>query len=56
MERSKIVNHTHGQKHAGKTDWSKVHKTEGKPVTDSENPELAYKAGKKFDKPSKIKS
>ena len=54
MEKRKIVNHGQGQKHSGKTDWNKVKKTDGKPAIDSENPELAFKAGKKFNKPAKI--
>ena len=56
MERRKFVNHFQGQKHAGKTNWGKIKEVESKPVIDSENPELAYKAGKKFNKPSKNKS
>ena len=53
MEKRKIVNHTPGHKRTGKTNWSKVRETEGKPAIDSENPELAFKSGKKFNKPSK---
>lgn len=53
MEKRTIVNHASGRKHAGKTNWLKVQKTDGKPVIDSENPELALKAGKKFNKPGK---
>ena len=55
MNKSTVINHTKGQKHTGKTDWSKVSKSTP-PVKDPDNPELASSAEKKFYKPESKKS
>ena len=44
MEKKIIKQHQKGQKHAGKTDWSRVILNQGKKsVDDEENPELVAK-------------
>ena len=43
MEKKIIKQHQKGQKHAGKTDWSKVIRNQDQTVEDSENPELVGK-------------
>lgn len=48
MEKKIIKQHQKGQKHIGKTDWSKVIKNHNQSILDEENPELATK--KQFKK------
>lgn len=48
MSEKTIVHHEKGQKHSGKTDWSRVVGDQSRPTPDSENPELVGK--KKFEK------
>ena len=55
MSKITIVNHSKGQKHAGKSDWSKVI-SKSTPVIDEENPELAKNPNIKFKKTEKLKS
>ncbi len=52
MEKLTTVNHQKGQKHSGKTNWSKVVNTHA-PSADEENPELAKNPKNKFYKPEK---
>ncbi len=52
MEKKVIKQHQKGQKHTGKTDWTKVLDSQNKAVTDNENPELVGKRQfKKVTKP-----
>lgn len=43
MEKKVLKVHVKGQKHSGKTNWSKAHEQANGPLIDSENPELAFK-------------
>jgi len=51
MEKKVLTVHVKGQKHAGKTNWSKVFEQSNNPLIDDENPEIAFK--KPCSKPSK---
>ncbi len=48
MEKKVVVQHKKGQKHVGKTDWSKIIHDQDKFIEDSDNPELVGK--KQFKK------
>lgn len=52
MSKMTVVNHIKGQKHTGKSNWSKVLST-GAPPTDFENPELLKNPKIKFEKVKK---
>lgn len=54
MEKKVVKNHVKGQKHPGKTDWSKVMSSTNTPVIDSDSPELVGK--KQFKKASANKN
>jgi len=43
MEKKVLKGHVKGQKHIGKTDWSKVRELSTAPKIDNENPEIAFK-------------
>ena len=43
MEKKILKVHVKGQKHAGKTNWNKVHEQSNTPLIDNENPEIAFK-------------
>jgi hypothetical protein len=53
MSKVITVSHSKGQKHSGKSDWSKVI-SKKTPVIDEENPELAKNPSIKFKKKEKI--
>lgn len=55
MSKFTKVEHSKGQKHPGKSNWSKV-TSSSKPVVDDENPELVKNPGIKFKKAEKSKS
>jgi hypothetical protein len=55
MSKITKVEHSKGQKHPGKSNWSKV-VGNSKPVVDDDNPELARNPKIKFKKAEKSKS
>lgn len=55
MSKITKVEHNKGQKHPGKSNWSKVI-SNSKPVVDDENPELANDPKIRFKKAEKVKS
>ena len=55
MSKVTTVNHSKGQKHPGRSNWSKVIAKKS-PEIDEDNPELAKNPKIKFKTPEKIKS